>query len=206
MRCLVTCLLMVVAGAFQCRSQAADQALAGPSDLPPLVAEEARRGIYLFYTQSFVDQENQRASYRGSLYGAIQKFELKGCELAIEALIVDKFAGTVGKRATGDMQDTFRYSARLMLTPDIVAGLALIEARPAQLGRRTHSVCDDNSSRSFPWLRFQAKEKVIREISTVNDAQNFQGPVDHFVVPVSSRDFAKRMIAELRSISNSRCR
>ena len=41
-------------------------------------AAEAKRGVYVFYAQTFIDAENKRASYRGSVYGAIQDLKLNG--------------------------------------------------------------------------------------------------------------------------------
>jgi len=204
-RTLAGYVLFFMASAFQCGSQQGDQALSSSSELSSLAAEEGKRGVYVFYTESFFDKENKKASYRGSVYGAIQKFELKGCDLQIEATIVDKFAGTVGDRPTGQLQDTFRYSATLVLTPEIAAGLTLIEARPAELSHNTHAVCEENSSCTFPWLRIQAKQKVIREASTVNDTPSFTGQADHFVVPISSAEMGKRLIEQLRTIAGSRC-
>ena len=205
MQALVGYLLFVVVAVCECRSQTADSPSSGASDLSSLAAEEARKGVYVFYTQSFIDKENKRASYRGSIYGAIQKFELEGCELRIEAVVVDKFAGTVGKRPTGDLQDTYRYSAALTLTPDIAGNLALIESRPAQLGRSTHSECEGASSCRLPWLQIQSKRKVIMETSTVGDSPGFHGQVDNFVVPISSVEVGKRMIQALRGIADSHC-
>jgi hypothetical protein len=205
MRSLAGYVLFCVVGITEGRSQQSDQALSRSSELASLTAEEARRGIYVFYTQSFVDEENKRASYRGSVYGAIQKFGLNGCELEIQAMIVDKFAGTVGNRPTGELQDTYRYSATVMLSPEIAGALTLIEARPAQLGPNTHSVCEQDSSCSFQWLRIEAKQKSIRETSTVNDSPSFNGQVTRFVVPISSAEMGKRLIDVLRTIAGSRC-
>jgi|SRR5579863_4853444 len=196
-------LLLLAIGVNQARSQ--DQAGSRASVLSSLIAEESRRGVYVFYTQSFVDKENKRASYRGSVYGAVQEFELNGCELKIETVIVDKFSGTVGRAATGELQDTYRYSARLLLTPEITGSAEVLEARPAQLGRNTHSVCDENAGCSLPWIRIQAKRKVIREVSSVNDAQNYDGPVDRFVVPVSSARIGRQLIEALRASADSEC-
>ncbi len=201
MRALTTCLLFLVIVA-----QGWSQSVPISSDLTSLAAEEAKRGVYVFYTQSFVDKENKRASYRGSVYGAIQEFELNRCELHIEAMIVDKFAGTVGKAPTGELQDTYRYSANLALTPEIAHGLSLIEARPAQLRDTTHSVCEQDSSCNFPWLRIRAKQRVIHETSTVNGALDFDGQVDHFVVPISSAEMGNRLMEQLQMIVGSRCR
>ncbi len=205
MRALVGSLLVFVFGVFECRSQDRAQPTSAAVDLTSIVAEETRRGVYVFYTQSFIDKENKRASYRGSVYGAIQRFEVYGCELKIEAMIVDKFAGTVGQKPTGELQDTYRYAASLVLTPEIAAGAALLEARPAPLGRSTHSVCDEDPSCSFRWLRIQAKQRMIHETSTVNDSIDFNGQVDHFVVPVSSPAIGNRLIEQMRALADSRC-
>jgi len=176
------------------------------ANLSTLAAEEARRGVFVFYTESFIDNDSQRASYRGSVYGAIQKFELDGCELKIETVIVDKFSGIVGRAPTGQLQDTYGYSASFLLTPEIAGAAAVLEARPAQIGRNTHSVCVENATCGFPWLRLQTRRPVIHEISRVNDAQSFDGQVDHFVIPVSSLAAGRQLIDELRAISDSRCR
>jgi hypothetical protein len=205
MRDLTGCLLCLVFAISECWSQHRDEPISASSDLVSLVSEEAKEGVYVFYRQSFIDKENKRASYRGSVYGSIQKFQLNGCGLTIESMIVDKFAGTVGNGSTGQMQDTFRYSANLTLTREIASGLAVIEARPAQLGRSTHSVCDEQPSCSFPWLRIQTKHSVIHEVSNVNDSLDFDGQVDDFVVPVSSLDMGNRLIKQVRTIAESRC-
>lgn len=204
MRAFIGYALMLVAGVFPLVSQ--DEARSRPADLSSLAAEEAQRGVYVFYTQSFIDKENQRTSYRGSVYGAIQKFELTGCELKIETVIVDKFSGMVGRASTGQLQDTYRSAVSLLLTPEIAGSAGVMEARPAQLGRNTHSVCDENASCSFPWLRIQAGRPVMHQISSVNEARNFEGQVDHFVAPISSLAIGRELIEALRARSDSRCR
>ena len=201
MRVLTACLMLLVIAA-----QGWSQSVPTSSDLAALAAEEAKRGVYVFYTQSFVDKENKRASYRGSVYGAIQKLEVNRCELHIEAMIVDKFAGTVGRAPTGELQDIYRYSATFVLTPEIAHGVSLIEARPAQLRDSTHSVCEQDLSCDFRWLRIRARQRVIHETSTVNDALDFDGQVDHFVVPISSADMGNRLIEQLQTIAGSHCR
>ena len=204
MRSLSVYALLLWAGVVPLPSQ--DGVSSSRVDLSSLAANEARQGVYVFYTQSFIDKENQRASYRGSIYGAIQKLELDDCELKIETLIVDKFSGTVGRAPTGQLQDTYHYSARLLLTPEIVAGAAVVEARPVQLGSKTHSVCDENTSCGFPWLRIQAKSRVIHQISSVNDALDFEGQVDHFVIPISSLAIGRQLIDGLRAVADGQCR
>jgi sporulation protein YlmC with PRC-barrel domain len=105
-----------------------------------LAAAEAKRGVAVFYTQSFIDKENQRATYQGSVYGAIQEVKMNGDEMTIETLMVDKFSGTVGKAPTGAQQDSYLYSVTFVLTGEIVRSLMLVQARPAPLGAHTNTI------------------------------------------------------------------
>src|SRR5579871_4114075 len=109
MRVFIEYSLLLLAWASPLLSQ--DGSGSRGADLSSLTAEEARRGVYVFYSQSYLDKDNQRVSYRGSIYGAMQRFELNGCEVNVETIIVDKFSGTVGRVPTGQMQDTYRYWA-----------------------------------------------------------------------------------------------
>ena len=170
-----------------------------------IAADEAKRGVYVFYAQSFIDTENKRASYRGSVYGAIQDLKLNGCELKIETTIVDNFSGTVGKDPTGELEDSYNYAVTFLLTREIAEGLALVQARPAQLGTKTHSMCDDNSSCTFPWLHIQTNRKAIRQTAIVNGSLNFDGQVGQFYIPMSSPAVGNLLIEQIRSIVESRC-
>lgn len=205
MRVLRGCLLLLMVLRSECRPQDGKQPIPASSDLASLAAEEAKRGVYVFYTQSFIDKENKRVSYRGSVYGAIQTFDVRGCEVKIEATVVDKFSGTVGHRPIGQLQDTYQYSASFVLTSEIAANTTLVQSRPAQLGSNTHSVCVEQASCSFWWVRMEAKHNVIHEVSTVNDSSDFNGQVDHFIAPVSSREAGNRLIDQIRAIADSRC-
>lgn len=206
MRFAAGCLLLLVFVQCRCRSQDFEEPVMASSDPASLASEEAKRGAYVFYTESFIDKENKRASYRGSVYGGIQALKLNGCELKIETIIVDKFSGTVGRASTGEQQDTNHNSASVLLTPEIAAGLAILDARPAQLRHTTHAVCDENPSCSFTWLRIQAKHPIIQETSTVNDSLDFSGQVDQFVIPISSRGAGNRLIRAIRALADSECR
>ncbi len=170
-----------------------------------IVAAEAKRGVYVFYAQTFIDTENKRASYRGSVYGAIQDLKLNGCELKVETTIVDNFSGTVGKVPTGKLQDSYHYVATFLLDREMAEALTLVQARPAQLGPKTNSVCDDNSSCAFSWLHVQANLKTIKQTVVVNGSLNFEGQVGQFHIPLSSPAVGNQLIEQIRSIAESRC-
>jgi hypothetical protein len=170
-----------------------------------IAVAEAKQGVYVFYTQSFIDTEDKRASYRGSIYGSMQDLKLNGCELKIETTIVDNFSGTVGNTPTGQLQDSYHYVATFLLTREIADALALVQAPPVQLGPKTHSVCDHNSSCAFPWLRIRANRKTIKQTAVVNGSLNFDGQVDQLHIPMSSPAVGNQMIEQIRSIAESRC-
>jgi hypothetical protein len=181
-----------------------------PSESPEaallaIAAAEAKRGVYVLYAQTYIDTENKRASYRGSVYGAIQDLKLNGCELKIETTIVDNFSGTVGKAPTGKLQDSYNYAATFLLTRDIADALTLVQARPAQLGGKTNSVCDDNPSCAFSWLHIQANRKSIKQTTVVNGYLNFDGQADQFHIPLSSPAVGNQLIEQIRLIAKSRC-
>jgi hypothetical protein len=170
-----------------------------------IAAAEAKRGVYVFYAQTFIDTENERASYRGSVYGAIQDLKLNGCELKIETTIVDNFSGMVGKVPTGKLQDSYQYVATFLLNREIADALTVVQARPAQLGPTTNSVCDDKSSCAFSWLHVQANRKTIKQTTLVNGSLNFEGQVVQFHIPLSSPAVGNQLIEQIRSIAESRC-
>jgi hypothetical protein len=46
---------------------------------------------------------------------------------------------------------------------------------------------------------------VIHETSTVNDSLDFNGQVNQFVVPISSRSIGNELIDKMRAIADSQC-
>src|SRR6266700_2236422 len=98
-RRFVFAIVLILSAALSARPQSADESTSSSpeSELLAVAAAEGARGVYVFYTQSFVEKENKRASYKGSIYGAIQDVQLKGCELKINIYLVDNFSVTGGK-------------------------------------------------------------------------------------------------------------
>lgn len=188
-------------GALQAaQSGAAEKELLAVFDI------EERGGEYTFYTQSFVDKENQRVAYSGSVYGAIKGFAVDRCSISIDTILTDSFAGIVGKKQTGKLQDDSQFSIRLLLTRVIADRLAVVEARPVELSSATNSVCTERPSCTFTWLRIQTGQPVIRETKLTNHLLAFDGTVDHFLLPVSSAQRAKEIIEKLQVFAYADCR
>lgn len=175
------------------------------SDLISAAEAEERKGEYVFYTQSYVDSEKQKVSYRGSIYGAIQNVVLDGCLLKVNIQIVDKFSGVVGKKQTGEQADSQHYSVRLTLTSKIADALQLVEARPVQLANGTNSVCPEKPSCAFTWIAIREPKTLIKESRTTNEFVDFDGHTDHFLVPVSSADAGKQLIQRIRTLAQAHC-
>jgi hypothetical protein len=192
-----------------CQTIGASQAVqpgAAEKNLLAVFDSEERGGEYTLYTQSFVDKENQRVAYSGSVYGAIKDFSVDRCSISINTVLTDSFAGIVGKKQTGKLQDDSQFSIRLLLTRVIANRLGVVEARPVELASATNSVCTERPSCTFTWLRIQTGQPVIRETKLTNHLVVFDGTVDHFLLPVSSAQRAKEIIEKLQNFAYSDCR
>ena len=190
-----------VIGAFQ-----ATQPGAAEKELRAEFDTEEQKGEYTFYTQSFVDKENQRAAYSGSVYGAIKDFAVDGCSIRIDTELIDSFAGIVGKKQMGKLQDYSQFSIRLLLTRETADRLGVVEARPVELAPATNSVCTERPSCTFTWLRIQTRPPAIRETKLTNHLLVFDGTVDHFLLPVSSERRAEEIIERLKDFAYIVCR
>ena len=166
---------------------------------------ESQRGVYAFYTQTFVDDQNERVAYDGSLFGVMRSAKIAKCTLQLEIEMADLFAGTVGKRQTGQRQDHTFTSATISLSPEIANALTVMEARPKELSQSRHTTCSGDRGCTFSWLRFDSTRAVMREKVVVNGSTRFDGVVDRVLVPVSSAEAAKELMSGLREIAGGRC-
>jgi hypothetical protein len=208
---IFVCLMVAVAGTptLVCQSNNGGNEIKRASareDFLNVIEEERKTGATLFYRQSYIDSTNKLASYRGSVYGAIQSAKLDGCSLTMDILIVDLFSGTAGKKSVENMQDTETYRIDFILTREIAGAMTLVEARPLQLKRNTNSMCTENSSCTFTWLQVQAKAKVIKETRTTNNFVDFDGYVNRFLIPLSSPDAGKQFINQVKALVDGDCR
>ncbi len=175
------------------------------TSLLDLSAAEGRTGTYVFYTQSFVDSENRKASYTGSVYGAIKSIRINDCLVNVDAEIVDLFNGTVAGAPIAQQQDSSTYSYSFVLTRELVQSSEVIQARPIQLRRTTRSSCSDNSSCDFTWLRIKSTKPVFKETILTNGMREFQGTAHQLMIPLSSAEAGERLVANLRSLAAARC-
>ena len=167
---------------------------------------EEKLGTYVFYRQSYVDKENQRASYGGSIYGTIEAFHIDGCQLKLDITLQDYFSGTVGKIETGRLLDNYLYSISFTLTREIASTARVTEARPIQLSDNTNSTCSEKPSCDFIWLAVRAKKPVIQESRTIGGIRDFDGWTDHFQAPLSSAQAGKELIQDMQTLANTECR
>ncbi len=200
-----TVLLSLAAQPGRCQGVAAPDESPAVASFLQAAEAESKKGSYLFYAQSFVDKQNERVTYGGSVYGVLRNVKLDGCAMSAEIQIVDLFSGTVGGNPIGQKQDVDEYTVTVPLTRDLAEALKVVQARPEQLSRSRHTVCREEASCLFTWLRMDVKGKVIHETQAVNHVIHFDGYTDHLVVPVSSVDAGNELIKDLRSVADSGC-
>jgi hypothetical protein len=175
------------------------------SSLLDALQTEEHAGTYLFYTQSYVDSDNEPATYQGSVYGFIKNAELNGCSLNIGFIVADRYSGVVKKQPTGPLEDDESYSANIPLTHNLADALSLVEAPPVAIANGTNSVCATKPSCVFTWLKFSAKDSSIRETKMTNGWLSFAGNTKVFFLPISSPDAGNNLIQQILAFTAARC-
>lgn len=170
-----------------------------------LIAADTRKGEWVFYRQRFRSSDNHWVQYQGSIYAAVQNMKINKCQIDMQTLVVDQFTGVVGKSDTGQQQDKTVYEISFTLTRPIAASMEVVEARPSQLRRTTHAVCDEKPSCELTWVRFRSAERQISERISTNDQTEFSGGTSTGVFPVSSPDLGSTAIKQLQLLANSQC-
>lgn len=172
--------------------------------LDTLQAEE-HVGTYIFYTQSYIDTDNEPVTYQGSVDGFIKNAELKDCSLNIDFILADHFSGVVKKKPTGTLEDDELYSATIPLTHNLAFSLSLVDAPPKVIANGTNSVCATRPSCAFTWLKILAKDSSIRETKATNGLQDFAGDTKTFFLPISSPEAGKNLIQQIQAFSDAHC-
>ena len=175
------------------------------SSLLDALQTEEHAGTYLFYTQSYVDSENEQVAYKGSVDGFIKDAKLDGCTLNINFVVADRYSGVVKKQLTGPLEDDELYSATIPLTHNIALSLSLVQAPPVAISNDTNSVCATRPSCAFTWLKFVAKDPPIKETKTTNGWLNFAGNTKTFFLPISSPDSGNNLIQQIQSFTTTHC-
>jgi hypothetical protein len=65
------------------------------------IATEQQRGSVLTYTQSYTEDQNERASYAGTLYTGIRLFKLDECQMIARVAVDARFSGRIEHRNLG---------------------------------------------------------------------------------------------------------
>jgi hypothetical protein len=177
----------------------------GASGIVELLEADSRIGEWVFYHQRFLDSDNQWAEYQGSVYAAVKEVKLDECRIEMKTAIIDKFTGIVGKIGTGEQQDSTYYELSFTLSRPIAQTMEVVEARPSQLRRTTHSECDERPSCELTWVRFKSPQHRISERVSMNDQTEFNGATTTAVFPVSSTAIGSKAIKELQLLANSKC-
>ena len=175
------------------------------SSLLDALQTEERAGTYLFYTQSFVDSDNEHVTYQGSVAGFMKDAKLNGCSLNIDFILADRYSGVVKKQPAGPLEDDELYSATIPLTPNLASSLSLVEAPPVAIANGTNSLCATRPSCAFTWLKIIASDSSIRETRSTNGLPDFAGNTKTFFLPLSSPDAGKNLIQQIQAFTAARC-
>jgi hypothetical protein len=173
------------------------------SSLLDALQTEQHAGTYLFYTQSYVDSDNQHVSYNGSVYGFIKHAELKDCSLNIDFIVADRYSGVVKKQRTGAVEDDEEYSATIPLAHNLA--LSLVDAPPVVIANGTNSLCATRPSCAFTWLKIIANDSSIGETRSTNGLPDFAGNTKTFFLPLSTPDAGKNLIQQIQTFTTARC-
>jgi hypothetical protein len=170
-----------------------------------LIESDEKQGEWVFYTQRFLDKENKWARYKGSIYAAVKSVKITGCRIDFDTVLTDHFTGLVGKSPTREQQDSSSYSISFTLTRSVADALEVIEAPPIQLRGTTNAVCEERPSCALTWLRIRTKRPEIAETVLTNDFLEFRGTSALALLPLSSSELGRKVVQQLRSISDSHC-
>jgi hypothetical protein len=209
-----TLLLLTVIGGVAplkfARAQTLDGGGSVISDRSALMSaamEEEKKGAALTYTQSY-SSEHKPVFIRGTLYATIASFTAQKCELKIATTIVDRYSGQVDGSEINSTQSSYHSIAEFVLTPEIAGAVQLVEAKPGQLEKGTRPICAERQTCAIEWLKFEAKQRVIRVTRTTNDiagyngfVKDFDGVMDRFWIPVSSESAGLELIKLLKSFA-----
>jgi hypothetical protein len=167
-------------------------------ELLDFIATEQQRGSVLTYAQSYVDDENERVSYNGTLYAGIHLFKLDECEVTARVAIQDRYSGAIEHRRlgrvhleqTGELKDDAVYEYRFSLDELNADAVHALSAVPAQLNINTSIRCEEDRSCNLSWIQITAQTSKIAETRTVNGIQDVDPRAASIVLPMASAEVA----------------
>ena len=136
-------------------------------ELLKFVASEQQRGSVLTYSQSYVDDQNERVSYNGTLYAGIHLFKVDECKVTTRVAVEDRYSGAIEHRSlgrvrleqTGELKDDTVYEYRFALGDLSADGVRALRAVPAQLNINTSVHCEEDHSCTISWIQITAPNR-----------------------------------------------
>jgi hypothetical protein len=181
-------------------------------ELVDFIAAEQQRGSVLTYAQSYVDDENEKVSYKGTLYAGIHHFKLDECKVTVRVDIQDTYSGAIEHRnfgrvhleQTGELRDDTVYAYRFDLGELGADAVHALSAVPAQLNIHTTVRCEEDRSCNLSWIQIAPPNGGIAETRTVNGIQDLDSKTKAMVLPMASPETAGQA-AKLFSVAIRAC-
>jgi hypothetical protein len=181
-------------------------------ELLNFIATQQQRGSVLTYAQSYVDDENERVSYNGTLYAVISLFKLDECKVTARVAIQDRYSGAIEHKVfgrvhlepTGQLKDDTVYEYRFNLGELSADAVHPLGAIPAQLNIHTTVRCEEDRSCNLSWIQISAPDGKIAETKTVNGIQDVDSRAKSIVLPITSPEEAAQA-AKLFNVAIGAC-
>jgi hypothetical protein len=177
------------------------------SQVPPeagslleFAATEQQRFSVLTYSQSYMDDQQEKVSYSGTLYIGIHSFKLNECGVVAHVAVQDRFSGAIAHKSglgrvhyeqTGELTDDTVYEYRFSLDKLDADEITAFRARPAQFLGGTDFQCEEDRLCDLSWLRLISRDGEISETKAVNGIQDTDTKVSSIALPMASPDEAQ---------------
>jgi hypothetical protein len=189
------------------RTHLSAQAISEVAELAHFLASEQQRFSVLTYSQTYMDDDHERVSYKGTLYNAIRSVGLKGCEVVADVAVEDRFSGAIQHKIgvrrvrneqTGELTDDTVYEYRFSLTSLNADEIQNFRARPAEFSRDTNYQCQEDRLCDLSWVRLTSPDAAINETRTVNGLQDLDRKVNVIALPIASAELATDVVKMFR--------
>jgi hypothetical protein len=164
------------------------------------ISAEERLGALLHYSQSYLDDHNERVVYSGTLYTAIREFTVDGCQVKVRVDVQDRFSGSIAKHNklspdrvenTGSLVDDTVHEYDFALNDLAGEGISDYIARPQYLLNGTGFQCEENAKCDLDWIRLTATRPAIEAREIDNGIQYSDVKTPAIALPVSGASSAR---------------
>jgi hypothetical protein len=167
-------------------------------ELLKFMATQQQRGSVLTYSQSYVDDQNERVSYNGTLYAGIHLFEINECKVTARVAVEDRYSGAIEHRSlgrlrlehTGELKDDTVYEYRFNLAELSADGARTLRAVPPQLNINTRVHCEEEPSCTLSWIQITEQNGKIDQTRTDDGIQDVDSRAASMVLPMPSSELA----------------